>query len=234
MMKKLVLLVAVICLMLTGCGKSGADTKAPENADPVGSETTQSASGNAEQSAAAGVVSPLPDTTMENLTDAILSVSLEEGDAYVDDTGIMRMDVKIYTYDKYDMVDIANLKEGDTIVTHAGEVEVTSMERTASGLIFINGGLEEGGFDLFTDESGIFYESGFNDAKNWYEVGEETLRVSEAFEGRDQSNPELGEVLFYPGSFLIGEITEYNFTPYNTTIRVEGGQIVEMTRMYTP
>jgi hypothetical protein len=142
--------------------------------------------------------------------------------------------VKIYTYDKYDMVDIANLKEGDTIVTHAGEVVVTSLERTQGGLILINGGLEEGGFDLFTDDSGIFYESGFNDVKNWYEVGTATIRVSADFEGRDNSNPDQGEVVLYPGSFLVGEVTDYNFTPYNTTIRVEGGQIVEMNRMYTP
>jgi hypothetical protein len=132
------------------------------------------------------------------------------------------------------MVDIANLKEGDTIVTHAGEVVVTSLERTQGGLILINGGLEEGGFDLFTDDSGIFYESGFNDVKNWYEVGTATIRVSADFEGRDNSNPDQGEVVLYPGSFLVGEVTDYNFTPYNTTIRVEGGQIVEMNRMYTP
>ena len=57
---------------------------------------------------------------MENLTDAILSISLDEGDAYVDDQGRMQMDLKIYTYDKYDMVDIANLKVGDTVVTECG------------------------------------------------------------------------------------------------------------------
>ena len=56
------------------------------------------------------IINPLPDTTMENLTDAILSVSLDEGNAYVDDHGRMQMDLTIYSYDQYDMVDIANLK----------------------------------------------------------------------------------------------------------------------------
>ena len=28
--------------------------------------------------------------------------------------------------------------------------------------------------------------------------------------------------------------TDYYFTPYNTTIRVENGQIMEMYRVYTP
>ena len=207
-MKKIMMIMMMICLLLTGCGNVQEETGA--------------------------TVSPLPDTTMENLTDAILSVSLEEGDAYVDDTGKMQMDVKVYTYDKYDMVDISELKEGDTIVTHSGEVEVTSIERTEGGLICINGGQEEGGFDLFTDESGIYYEIGFDDAKNWYEIGEATIRVSADFVGYDNADPEQGEIIIYPGDFLVDAVTDYNFTPYNTTIRVEGGEIVEMNRRYTP
>ncbi|MBQ2449236.1 MAG: hypothetical protein II270_04275 [Peptococcaceae bacterium] len=207
-MKKIMMIMMMICLLLTGCGNVQEETGA--------------------------TVSPLPDTTMENLTDAILSVSLEEGGAYVDDTGKMQMDVKVYTYDKYDMVDISELKEGDTIVTHSGEVEVTSIERTEGGLICINGGQEEGGFDLFTDESGIYYEIGFDDAKNWYEIGEATIRVSADFVGYDNADPEQGEIIIYPGDFLVDAVTDYNFTPYNTTIRVEGGEIVEMNRRYTP
>jgi hypothetical protein len=209
-MKKWMLILAAVCLMLTGCGKGER------------------------QSEPAVVVKPLPDAVMENLSDAILSVSLEKGDAYVDDTGKMQMKVKVFTYDRYDMVDISVLKEGDTIVTHGGEVEVTAMERSDSGIIYINGGLEEGGFDLVTDESGVFYEVGFNDAKNWYEVGEATIRVSADFEGRDNSDPEQGEVVIYPGDFLVGAVTDYNFTPYNTTIRVQDGQIVELNRVYMP
>ncbi len=179
-------------------------------------------------------ITPIPDTTMENLTDAILSVSLEKGDAYVDDSGIMQMDLHIYTYDKYDMVDIANLKVGDIIVRHSGKVEVISKEQNEAGTVYINGGLEMGGFDLVTDDCGIFYERGFNDSKNWYEVGEATIRVSVDFKGIDNADLERGEFILYPGSFLIDEVTNYNFTPYNTTIRVEEGQIVEMNRVYIP
>jgi hypothetical protein len=171
---------------------------------------------------------------MENLTDAVLSVSLEEGDAYVDDTGIMRMDLKVYTYDKYDMVDISALKVGDILATHAGDVEIASLERSETGMVSINGGLEAGGLNLVTDDSTIYFESRMNDAKNWYEAGEATIRVSVDFKFLDNRDPEQGEVLFYPGSFLIGEVTNYDFTPYNTTIRVEHGQIIEMNRIYIP
>ncbi len=227
-MKKMWMLLAVLSLMLTGCGKEGAasaETKQPEGANSASV---------IDQQEPGVTVHPLPDTTMDNLDDAILSVSLGEGDAYVDDTGKMQMNVKIYTYDKYDMVDIAQLKEGDIIVTRAGEVEVQSLEQSESGVLFVNGGLEGGGFDLVTDDCGVYFETGYNDAKNWYEIGEATIRVSADFKGSDNADPDAGEVVLYPGSFLVGEVTDYNFTPYNTTIRVEGGQIVEMTRMYTP
>lgn len=224
-MKKLIVLFAVCCLLLAGCVNAKANSiESPAPADPVITTATE----------VPLTIMPLPDTTMEELNDAILSVSLEEGSAYVDDTGKMQMDLKIFSYDKYDMVDIAGLKVGDTIVQHSGEVKVTSMEQGAAGAILINGGLDAGGFDLVTDEDGIFYEKGYNDHKNWYEAGTATIRVSVDFVFTDNADLDLGEMTFYPGSFLIGEVTNYDFTPYNTTIRVEGGQVIEMNRVYIP
>ena len=66
------------------------------------------------------------------------------------------------------------------------------------------------------------------------EIGEATIRVSVDFQGYDQADPELGEDIFYPGSFLVGEVTNYDFTPLNTTIRVEDGQVIELHRAYIP
>lgn len=207
-MKKITVIFTALFLLLAGCASAQTDP--------------------------AQKICPLPDATMENLTDAILSVSLAEGDAYVDETGKMQMDLKIYSYDCYDMVDISNLKVGDTLVRHTDEVQVTSIEQNDAGTIYINGGLDNGGFDLVTDDCGVFYEMGYNDHKNWYQVGEATIRVSADFKGSDCADPELGEVVIYPGDFLVDAVTNYDFTPYNTTIRIEGGQIVEMNRRYIP
>jgi hypothetical protein len=234
--KKIIVLFMALCLLLTGCADPQTDGR--ENEVLSESQTSEVAehfgTSNTVQAEDDHTITPLPDTTMENLSDAILSISLEDGDAYVDERGIMQMDLKIYTYDKYDMVDIANLKVGDTVVRHSGEMEVVSKAQNEAGTIYINGGLENGGFDFVTDDCGIYYETGFNDVKNWYEVGESTIRVSVDFKGIDNADPEQGEVIIYPGDFLIGAVTNYNFTPYNTTIRVENGQIVEMNRTYTP
>ena len=224
-MKKILIVTLLICFLFTGCSSAKAVTDVTE---------TISRAPTTEQAASAVKIYPLPDTTMDNLSDAILSVSLEEGDAYVDDTGIMQMDLTIYSYDKYDMVDISTLKVGDILVTHSGEVEIAALAHSENGTILINGGLDENGIDLITDETGYFYARGYNDAKNWYEIGETTIRVSADFTYYDTSDLEKGEILYYPGSFLIGEVTDYHFTPYNTTIRVENGQIAEMNRIYTP
>ena len=250
-MKKLIALTLIFSLLLVGCtsvqAADGGDAALPDatvsdaaaTVEPTvettaATEEATEAVPVTEQSEPALTISPLPDNTMENLTDAILSVSLEEGGAYVDDTGKMQMDLKIYTYDKYDMVDISCLKVGDVIVRYSGEVTVTSIEQSDAGTILINGGLDNGGFNLVTEDDGIYYEMGYNDSKNWYEAGEATIRVSVDFGGIDSADPELGDVILYPGSFLVGEVTNYDFTPYNTTIRVENGQIIEINRYYIP
>lgn len=230
MMNRIFTSVMILSLLLVGCVKrhgSGTETFVPTN-NQISTRETRDAADNL------CAITPIPNATMENLTDAILSVSLAEGDAYVDDTGKMQMNLKIYTYDKYDMIDIANLKVGDTIIGHTGGVEVISVEQDKAGRILINGGLDADGFNLATDDDGVYYEIGYNDARNWYQIGEATIRVSVDFKGIDNSDLDLGEVILYPGDFLIGAVTNYDFTPYNTTIRVENGRIVELNRRYIP
>lgn len=228
-MKKMMLFYVVLCLLLTGW---------INQSEAILTDSTLCAAAIAEEAINPGeipvIVYPLPDATMENLTDAILSVSLEEGDVYLDDTGKLQMNVTIYTYDAYDLVDIALLQVGDRIVTHAGEVDIISIRHLPGGTIAINGGWEEDGLTLMTDDSGFYYAIGANDTKSWYEIGKATIRVSVDFRGYDQSDLEMGEVVFYPGSFLVNEVTNYDFTPYNTTIRIEEGQVVELHRMYMP
>lgn len=223
-MKRVLALLMALSLLLVGC--ANANNENMQTLAPVGEQMS-------DVDEVGKTILPLPDTTMENLTDAILPVSLEQGDAYVDDEGILQMDVTIYAYDKYDMVDVAMLEVGDTIVGYAGEVEVTSIERNEAGTVMINGGLEAGGFDLVTEDNGVFFELGYNDAKNWYEIGTATLRVSADMTGSDNADPDLGAT-FYPGDFLNGSIENFHFTPHNTIVRVEGGQIVEMNRRYVP
>lgn len=180
-------------------------------------------------------ISPLPvSIDINNLDNCTLSVSLEKGDAYVDDTGAMQMDVTVYTYDLYDMVDIASLKEGDTIVIRKQEIKVTSLERLEKDIL-INGGLENDGYEFRTDDTTVWYECGYNDSKFYYELGEATIRVSAEMNFYDSSDLDKGEVMYYPGDFLTDKAgIIYHFVPENTKIVITDGKIVEMYRNYMP
>ena len=184
----------------------------------------------------AKVINPLPETLDVNALDnCTVAVSLEKGDAYVDDNGKMVMNVTVYSYELYDMVDIASLKENDVIVRKDEEVTITEVERTDSGLVRINGGEENGGFDLVSNDNTVYYETGMNDIKAYYELGKATLPVSVDFEYIDDSNPDDKAKKYFLGDFLTDDAgIEYNFTPNNTSIVIENGYIIRMNKVYMP
>ena len=184
----------------------------------------------------AKVINPLPETLNVNALDnCTVAVSLEKGDAYVDDNGKMVMNLTVYSYELYDMVDIASLKENDVIVRRNEEVTITELERTDSGLVRINGGEENGGFDLVSNDNTVYYETGMNDIKAYYELGKVILPVSVDFRYIDESEPEKEAKTYYPGDFLTDYAgLEYNFTPNNTTVVIEDGVIIRMNKVYMP
>lgn len=181
------------------------------------------------------VISPLPETIDINaLENCTVAVSLERGDAKLTADGKLAMDVAIYSYDLYDMVDIASLNENDVIIRKNEEVTVTAVERLDSGLVRINGGEENGGFDLISNDSTVYYEIGMNDIKAYYELGKVTLPVSNKFEYVDESDLEGEAKIYYSGDFLTDEKIEYSFSPNNTTIVIKNGAIIKMKKVYTP
>ena len=239
-MKKLLVLL-MICCMCTACGTKEEAVEVPDQVtetveDEKEEVTEEVTKEDTEEVTEVSKISPLPTTIdMNALDNCTLAVSFEEGDAYVDDSGVMQLDVTVYTYDLYDMVDMANLKAGDTIVIGDKDVTVDSLERTESGMVMINDGLDNGGYDFWHNDSGVYYEQGYSDVKSYYALGEATIRVSTDFEFVDRSDLDKGEAIYYPGDFLTDDVgIYYHFTPNNTSIVIEDGQITNMTRVYTP
>ena len=227
-MKKFIALLLALCCMFccfTACGSKPADPAETPDTTP---DTTPDASETA--------IAPLPSTLdLEHLEDCTIAISLNEGDAYVDDNGAMQMKVTVYAYDLYDMVDIANLEVGDSILIREEVVVITELERNDFGNVLINGGLDNGGYELRTDETGVFYETGYSDLKSYFAVGEAIIPVSTEFTYTDSSNLDQDPVVYMPGDFLVeGTGIDYHFVPDNTSIVIEGGKIISMTRIYTP
>lgn len=212
-----------------------ADT-VPETEKIVEPDTSFGSELSLDTEIVSNVVVPLPTTIdMNQLDNCTVAVSLEEGDAYVDDTGAMQMKVTVYTYDLYDMVDIATLAEGGSIRLNGQDVLINSIERDDNGYVSINGGLDNGGYELQHQNSGVYYEIGYSDVKSYYAIGEATLRVSPDFVFVDSSDLDKGDVTYYPSDFLTTDAgIVYYFSPDNTTITIQDGYIIAMNRIYTP
>ena len=182
------------------------------------------------------VITPLPVTIdITKLEDCMVAVSLEKGDFYRDKTGAVMMDVTVFVYDLYDMVDISLMKEGDTMLRGQDEILISSIERKESGLVLINGGLDKGGFELYTEGNTVYYEKGYSDSKFYYELGKVTLPVSPDFIYNDASDLDKDAVSFGAEDFLKDASgIDYHFNANNTTIQIEKGFVTAMTRVYVP
>ncbi len=237
MKKKLFALLLTGCMLLSmaACGttenaNAGVDTPAPtKEAVPTAEPTNAPAP-------AAKTIAPLPVTIdMNNLTDCTVAVSFNKEDASVDENGKMQLKVKVYTYDLYDMVDIAMLAVGDTIVLRGEEILVSSLVRTDYGSLQINGGLDAGGYELVTNDNTVYFETGYSDVKTYFEVGEVTLPVSADFILTDNADLEGNEKTFTFEDLSTDKVAYlYGFTPHNTRIVIQDGIITQMERIYTP
>lgn len=243
------LLTGTMLLALTACGNKNntetpADTPAsttvteqPDATTTAPEETPVPEADPTEVPAPAGkTVAPLPITVdMNNLTDCTVAVSFEKEDVSVDATGAKQLNVTVYTYDLYDMIDIALLEVGDTILLRGEEVVVTDLVRTDAGSVQINGGLDAGGYELITNEDTVYFETGYSDVKTYFALGEAVLPVSDNFTFADSADPESSSATFSFEDLLSDKVAYiFRFTPHNTRIVIEGGVITQMERVYTP
>ena len=226
-MKKYLLIMLAACCLLGGCGINAQPVQPPEAPESVQDALPPEASAR---------ISPLPTAVdMAALGNCTVPVSIDEHGIYTDGSGKIMIQFTVYSYELYDMVDIAALKEGD-IISHRGEdIVVSSVSRSDSGRVSINGGLDVGGYELYTDESGVYYFVGYNDAKAYYAIGEAVFGVAEDFvftDGMDFDNP--------PVSYTAPQLLDKNsgiffhFVPHNTKLTVENGAITALERIYMP
>ena len=156
MKKVLAILLALSVLALSACAakQANSDTQKDSNTAETEQQPDSAQTAETQQPAQeAKRIEPLAESLDLNaLTDATVAASFGAEDISEKD-GKTEITLTVYDYDVYDMVDISQLAVGDTIVVDGKDMVVTSRE-DKDGFVTINGGLEQGGVDLTSDDSG--------------------------------------------------------------------------------
>ena len=78
----------------------------------------------------------------------------------------------------------------------------------------------------------MLFRSGVN---TWLALGTVTLPVNEEFFFVDDTGADTEADVWYLGDFLTPGIQLPNgITPYNTTVRIENGQVMDLFRIFVP
>lgn len=237
--------IAMTLSLMAGCSSNNKDDEKTtsivdsevdmnEEATKADTESDDSTETDSSQS---GEISPMPTyIDLDNLEDCTIAVSFEDGDVYKDDSENMYINVTVYDYDIYDAVDISELSVGDVITVCAEEVEVTSVEQDGS-YILINGGTDEGGYTLATEDDSTYHAVVGEGLALYYEIGKASIPVSSnGFEFVDSSDLDKGTTTYNANDLLAGSsvYTTNSFSPNNTTVTLEGGYATYMLRVYVP
>ena len=138
---------------------------------------------------------------------------------------------EIYDYDRYEMEEIDNLKQGGRIQICQQPVAIGIITRE-DGTVHINGGTEAGGVDLVEDD-GIYRTNGSDGQPLYYDLGSLTLSLSRVCTFEDQADLQgesEGAVYEYPELLAAIEKSGEPFRAVDTVITVRMEQIVQIIR----
>ena len=232
MKKVLTILLALSVLALSACAarQANSDTQKDSNTAETEQQPDSAQTAETQQPAQeAKRIEPLAESLDLNaLTDATVAASFGAEDISEKD-GKMEISLTVYDYDVYDMVDISQLAVGDTIVVDGKDMVVASRE-DKDGFVTINGGLEQGGVDLTSDDSGVYYAVGLDDAKSYHELGKITVPVALT----DNADPEHPDETYAASDLAKLAASEPSFTANNTLATIEHGELTVLARSYTP
>ena len=233
MKKVLAILLALSVLALSACAAKQANSDTQKDSNTAETEKKPGSEQTEQPAQGAKRIEPLAESLDLNaLTDATVAASFGAEDISEKD-GKTQITLTVYDYDVYDMVDVAQLAVGDTIVVDGKDMVVASRE-DKDGFVTINGGLEQGGVDLTSDDSGVYYAVGMDDAKSYHELGRITVPVAEGFVLTDNSDPDHPDETYAASDLakLAGE--GVGFTANNTQATIEHGELTVLARSYTP
>ena len=154
--------------------------------------------------------------------------------------------VKLYTEDIYDIVDVSKMAVGDTFEAEGKTITIETIEKDEFGNIKINGGFEEdGGYTLTTEEdTNGWITTGYNDFGTYTERGTVSLELADNVTFTDgyfldAAALEAGQKpLIVTGidavAKAIMDSENDSFNELNTELVIENGKVVDIARCYNP
>ena len=241
--KKLMLLAGVLALgVLAGCSSASAASAASDIAASMAaaSEAETVSSEVRVLPGEEGVVMPIDQGSLEEMRTGSYKFAANITSV---DTKKRQMTMTVYGYDAYRAEDVNALEVGSTFSTHldgaveAQNVTVEKIEKNEdNGTVSINGGIEEGGVDLW--RSGDIYRTvTYDDYPVYYMVGELVLPVSEDVTLSDSSANVDAQPVETKGAMEVGKAVsedQDNWTPYNTTVFTKDGEVSNILRIWVP
>ena len=257
-MKKIVslLLASLLALSLTACGgaktpaeetqpteetqsaeekQSAEETQLAEGSQPMEEvqivEGSQSAEEPAAEVPATDIIAPLPvEFDAENPGTCQRPADIDVASLKKD--GSVQM--TLYKVDLYDAAQISQIAKGKTIVYDGKPVGVTGVEKK-NGVILINGGMDNGGFELVGHDGGTFIVCGWDDYPTYTALGTVRAVIGKNVVMTDASNLD-SEPVVTVGANIPAALTAENtaFNHYNTTVTFEKGVLTAIDVVYTP
>lgn len=238
--KKRMLLAGVLALsVLTGCSSASAASATSSMAASMAA-ASPAASSEAQPEAVEGVALPIDQGSLEQMKTGSYKFA---ADITSVDAKKRQMTMTVYAYDAYRAEDIDGLEAGEAIRIHpdgaveAQDMTVESIERNEeTGIVSINGGIEQGGVDLWRSND-VYRTVTYDDYPVYYMVGElvlpmdENVTLSDSSSGVDAASVETNGTNSVASA--VGADLD-SWTEYNTTVSTTDGKVSNIRRIWVP
>ena len=234
--KKVLAVTAILAVgILAGCGSSNSTAGSAASVPASGVESSAASS---EAAGEMGDVLPIDAGDLNEIKTGSYKFA-----ASITKVADGQATLSVYGYDSYLPEDIDALQEGSVLRIHdqgdttVTKLTVTSIDRDAdNGYVTINGGIEEGGVDLWRNGD-IYRTVTYDDYPVYYMMGELVLPVDDSVTLSDSSADVDAVPVETNGTIEVGKaISEDkdNWTPYNTTVFTKDGAVSNILRIWVP
>lgn len=181
------------------------------------------------------LIVPLPSgIDLENIQDCTIPAAFSPIDF---DWNHGKLTLTAYNMDLYDVVDISQMKVGDTIFFDHNKHLVSQIDTLSEGFD-INGGIENGGCSLKAHEGGTYRGLSCDDHATYTKLGSIQIPISDTFTiidcGLNPQDP-YDTIRLNQKTYIQNlKDSRPDFHPLNTIVTIQNGSVTEITRRWIP